>query len=830
MFYTNNDLLKHRYLEEDPSVTVVERRGILRGYELYLVEQWACSRQSPTLVVVTYTGDQRNSVAVGVLAVPSDETLWSPRLQLYFKATRQYHARPKETDLGELMITNLSSFPSSLTVIPVPDGDIKQHRQAFIVNEDLKRLGCSGRSGMTLTDPAEATQAKFQQLYRTSERIPFMQSVTELVKLCQVALYMFEKLDHEYIDGLLCDVTERAVSNWWIEVGAEHYNFEPTDGILGPSSVAALLGMLLGARNRLQWYGAPVSKDVFDIESTKRGIAYFQKSQKLEKTRRLDRQTLFRLHTATAKAVAGEGWGVQKAVKSTMTEIGGKRGELVLDMVSGKDKAGLAEIETLDIDRFASLAYGERPKWLWHGKPRRTFADYHSSEHDLSNVILAKDNSLQAAKRVQSLPAEEELELRRKEDSLSAYPSASVIPTATFQDGSGDKDALRKNMLRSVAGKVSDARGRIKDAVGGSRRGPTTRPSVSTRDEPGENGSIGIGLAPAALNSAMLSSPSLVNRTFTWKNKPEEYLAAMKRGEADDVQQVSSDGRDQSSSSVEMKMEKAPTDDVKIFKQADHSTDRIGREIRQEAISRAPSEIQSAADEADLQGSLLLAEYKTDMRSLAFGRRHSLDLSALGPDRLLCSRELRWPRRLSFSDAEEAILGWEDVIDDPSSADATKMSEIPPEIAFHLKQSIKSIVDFMEPWVEQKLGHLQSLNERYARDQNELQQLYSQLKEAYRRVRYSSDELLAEERAQLTESVKEIEVLAQRLDYEINGLVQRVNDVEDGVLNFERQVDDVESRAEELKMQLETEGWLHWFVRTLTGIGTGPNITRMNGK
>ena len=150
-----------RYLEEDPSVSVVVRRDLLHGYELYLVEQWACSRQSPTLVIVTFTGDPRHSVVVGVLAVPADEKDWSPRLRVYFKARQQYHARPKETPLGELMVTNLSSFPSALTVISVPEGDIRKHRQAFIVNEDLKRLGCSGRSGMALTDPTPATQAKF---------------------------------------------------------------------------------------------------------------------------------------------------------------------------------------------------------------------------------------------------------------------------------------------------------------------------------------------------------------------------------------------------------------------------------------------------------------------------------------------------------------------------------------------------------------------------------------------------------------------------------------------------------------------------------------------
>jgi hypothetical protein len=53
-----------------------------------------------------------------------------------------------------------------------------------------------------------------------------------------------------------------------------------------------------------------------------------------------------------------------------------------------------------------------------------------------------------------------------------------------------------------------------------------------------------------------------------------------------------------------------------------------------------------------------------------------------------------------------------------------------------------------------------------------------------------------------------------------------VVDVEDGIVTFERQVEDMENRAEALKAQLETEGWLHWMFRTVTGIGTGPDITR----
>lgn len=759
-----------------------------------------------------------------MLSVPADESLWSTKLRVYFKATRQYLARPKDTELGELMVTNLSSFPSALTVIPIPDGDIRKHRQIFLVNENLKRLGCSGRSGLTLTEPAEGTQAKFQSLYKTSDRIPFFTAVIELVKLCQVALYVFEKLEPEYIDGLLCDVTEKAIGNWWTEVGAEHYNFEPNDGILGPTTVAALLGMLMGARNRLYWYGAPVSKDAFDIENTKRGIVYFQKSFKLDKTRRLDRQTLLKLHIVTAKAAAGEGWGVQKAVKSRMTEIGGKRGEIVMGMVSGKDKGGLADVETLDLDRFITFAYGERAKWLWFGKPRRTPMDAPDRDTGGTNPSFGRDEGNgQPMFRAQTLPAEEDPEMKRKEDLHTVYSEIPPGSATSVVESPGDNQALRRNVLKSVAGKMSDARsglGRIKDAVGGNRRGHSARQSLSTKEDLVESRNGQVGISNPANNSAMASTSALPGRgrAFTWKNKPDEYLPVMRRGEnIDSTQAPAAESRDHSSSTVDSKLGKRQSE-------LEKELTNIASDLRKDALPAAPSTAESLADENDLEGPLLEAGRRRNSPRLGLSRRHSLEVAQLAIKHVF--NEDRWPRRMSFGDAEEAILTWDEIIDVSENAEELNEVEALGEYARHLNHGLDDITYNVGPWVEEKLKAVALLDERFARDKDDLQNLYHQLNEACQRVRYNSHELLSEERAGLTESVKEIEVLIARLDYEINALAQKVADVEDGVQNFERQVENVEKRATVLKTQLETESWLHWFVRTLTGVGTGPNITR----
>lgn len=786
----------------------------MRGYELYLVEQWACSRKSPTVVVATYTGNQKNVIVAGVLAVPKDESLWSAKLQVFFKAANQYHARPKETELGDLMVTNLSSFPSALTVIPIPDGDVRKHRLTFFVNEDLKRLGCSGRSGLTLTDPTEATRAKFFQLYKTADRIPVGQSVTELVKLCQIALCMFDKLDQENVDGLLCDVTENAINNWWTEVGAEHYNFEPSDGILGPSTVAALLGMYIGARNRLNWYGAPVPKDAFDIDSMRRGLWYFQKAQKLEKTKRFDRQTLFRLHTATAKAAAGEGWRLEKAVKSTMTEIGGKRGEIVMDMVSGKDKAGLADIETLDIDVFAKLVYGDTPRWLWQGKPRRAPLDRMDLSSDHTSLAPIRTDTQGLSVR----QSEDLSSARRVDDTASSLPTGAFLPTA---DSYVDRDGSRRTVLQSVAGKMSDARsgfGRIKGAVGGTRRGHVTRGSMSAKEGP-----IDVTGPPSSSYSDMpqhegaATGPAAVGRAFTWKNKPDEYLNGMRRGDNDVFQDLSDDTTNpytalaNSRASKKMDTGNIAHDDVK----------EIGVDVRQDVLSRAPSATRSNAEEQDSEGPFLHSERQASAIHASLMRRHSYQTDATDMGRI--ANENRWARRMSFGDAEEAVLDWEDIVG-PSTPGVG-----PLEQAAHLEafsNRVEEIAFGLEPWVEAKISMVSKLDQKYDHDVAEIRTLYQQLSEACLRVKENSSEMVQDERDGLVESVKGIEVLVARLEYEINALVAKVHDVEDAIGTYARQVDDIEKRTEDLKLQLETESWPHWFVRTLTGIGTGPNITR----
>jgi hypothetical protein len=841
------DPVAFRYLEEDPSTVVLDRRRRLEGYEIYLVEQWACSRVHPTFIIATYTGDPSHSILVSVLSVPTDESTWSPRLRVYFKAISQFHARKKETPIGTLMVTNLSGFPSALTVIVIPDGDVKKHREDFIVNEDLKRLGCSGRAGLTVQYPTTATQAKFHQLYRTSDKIPLYSAVMELVKLCQVALTIFSKLAPEYADGLLCDVTEKAINDWWTDIGTDFFNVEPSDGILGPTTVAALLGMVMGARNRLNAFGAPVGKDVFDVMSLKRGIGYFQKAQKLEKTRRLDHQTLDKLHRVTAKAANSEGWTVPKAVKSTVAELSGKGGEMVMGMVGARDKAGIAEVETLDIERFVQLVHGERAKWLWHGKPRKSGSgdifDHHSnndgmifSGDDQGGYVWTSGKRDSVAESIASRP------IRSNNESLTPQNSQLALD---------DKDQQsRKNKSKGMGGRVTDARsgfGRFKDAVGL----PRSHHHKHSKEDPGFDYEGGLQYAPygseLTLNTTRSwqpSSPDLREKSNRDLGQPFQPLDEGSTTKLDHPHTVQEWGEVNYTHSPprddEAEPEPEPKPDPDPDPEPDHGPEPEPEpepEIHVPAYANMypePAEQSDRNDEEEptLQPQMAREKYDEVVLDLDNSGQHikpglrktesSYSLSHLQVETFTVPR---YPRNLSFSVAEDAVLTWEDIggREPPQSSDSIKpalgiLRERAASVeARYIGMKISSLELMAKSWVESKMKEIDDLDQLASNHQEELKTQYYQRLEHCQALRVATENILAEDRSSLTDALREIEVLGAKLEYELNALQSRVKDVEDGVAEFERHVIDSEARVNELMAEKhDTGSWTSWFQDFLT--------------
>lgn len=828
MRFVLTDLVAARYIEEDPTTTctVLARRQKIQGYEIYLVEQWACSRTHPTFIITTYTGNPEDTVLATIISVPADEAEWSPQMRLYFNSLTQYHARRKETPYGTLMITNLSGFPSSLTVIPIPGGDVKKYREAFFVNENLKRLGCSGRLGIKLAPPSSATEAKFHQLYRTSEKIPFNASVIELVKLCQVALVIFGILEPEYADGLLCDVTEKAINDWWIEFGAEYYTIEPHDGILGPTTVAALLGMLMGARNRLSAVNAAVAKDVFDIESTKRGIAHFQKSHHLPRTRRLDRHTLDKLRRTSAKAASKEGWTVPRAFKSTVAELGGKGGEMVMGIVGAGQKDGIAEIETVDIDQFVELVRGDHAKWLWHGKPRKTASgdtmfdrlpgeersaspDKHDHaikpikrETTLDQERLMKRQTMEDFKRVETFTPDG----LEKGDSRDPFSKRAAIK-AKLESGSGFHHLKNAVSLRTHASKIS-------------------------REEHGRHGSHGVKSATkAAQNTDGSEGRASLELDGAPGNPNEPSPMSAQQTAADDeptfTKVLTETPRDSATS-------------LSFNRKADghHEPSALRVSVAESDVSDQPPTVASSIAGSiyhgiDLNENLPVEEAHEVpplLRRTMSGDHLDFHATSRNDD--------WWPRHLSFSIAEESVLRWPTLlIDEPdeqaiADEDENTTAALTAKLANqnlqseHLKRlhhRLALLSSTETTWAISRLQHVTDLEASADADNETLESIYYPHLDTYHALREDTHAIVSNNRSQLTVSLRELGNVGDKLEYEVSALRSKVEDVEDVLGEFERQVEFVEGRAEELDRVLgQKEGYLGWIFRMLTGIGTRP--------
>ncbi|KAL8805563.1 MAG: hypothetical protein Q9200_005372 [Gallowayella weberi] len=822
-----------RYLEEDPSTTVIDRQRRLSGYELYFVEQWVCSRIHPSMVITTYTGLEQQSILVSILSVPKDEEAWSPRLRVYFKAIGKYHARKKDTPLGTLMVTNLSGFPSALTVILIPDGDMRKHRENFIVNENLKRMGCAGRAGLSLSHPVQATEAKFNRLYRTSDRITLYNAVIELVKLCQAALFLFGKLPPEFADGLLCDVTEQAINDWWNDVGTEIYRVEPSDGILGPTTVAALIGLLIGARNRLHAYGAPVAKDVFDLASTTRGVAYFQKAEKLGKrTRRLDRLTLHQLHRATTKAAkSSEGWNVPRAVKSTVAELSGKGGDLAAG--EARERAGFADIETVDIDTFIQLASGERAKWLWYGKSRKSDTDvFKHLGGDDGMVLENDDHGGYTWSRKQRDPVVDDPSQAGSHAPMSHGPASNV-------DGYEKDQALRRNVLKSVTERMTDARsglGRIRDAVG--MRGHHRRSSRGA-------GSFSEG-------------ENLKERPMRFSDElPRESASAGPSSQRSPGPSVSKDSANATpSSSLSRRNSSLPQDSVDpfigtpgpLFQEATPSDKYAAWEVSIESeseeqpsgvVSEAGS-ISGLANPAQPSKPRELATVDGDraVNEKASGKHvfrkseipRSLQRTQSQPQLCISTEnrrhsQYRWPRHLSFSTVVDVVAASEEEVVSSSGAeleakkhpDTALAREMTKELhAQRLKQSLTGLQDIEGVWVKGRVGDIEGIDSQRGRDQEMLEAMYRQKLEEHEALQDASEVLLFDGKSGLDEAVKEMETLGAKMEYELNTLESKVEEVENAVSEFERQVEQVELRAAELDAEDAVEhSWVLWPWRWL---------------
>jgi len=203
----------------------------------------------------------------------------------------------------------------------------------------------------------------------------------------------------------------------------------------------------------------------------------------------------------------------------------------------------------------------------------------------------------------------------------------------------------------------------------------------------------------------------------------------------------------------------------------------------------------------------------------------------------LSRNENWWPRHLSFSEAEDAVLIWEgiDAATDGQVKEDNQLyqtycrQEQMAGEAKRLREYIGKLEENLVPRLDDEVRHVESLDLTAASHQKELSTLYYQQMESYQNLKSRAEELLAEEKSTLTEAIKDIEVLGAKLDYELTALAPRIEDIEDSIAEFDSQVLDIETRAYELETYDENrEGWLHWAVRLTTGFGKKPTLENIH--
>jgi hypothetical protein len=60
--YVFSDPIAFRHLAQEEATEIIKENVVIEGYQVYIVEQWACSRVHPVFVVTTFTGEESNKV------------------------------------------------------------------------------------------------------------------------------------------------------------------------------------------------------------------------------------------------------------------------------------------------------------------------------------------------------------------------------------------------------------------------------------------------------------------------------------------------------------------------------------------------------------------------------------------------------------------------------------------------------------------------------------------------------------------------------------------------------------------------------------------------
>ncbi|RIB23137.1 hypothetical protein C2G38_2242876 [Gigaspora rosea] len=369
-------------LAQKCGVQVISKEEILEGYQLYIVEQWVCDRR-PYNTVIVFTGEPTHKIKVCVIYIEEEKLQsekYPEKLETLFLNLEEDKTRLKDTNLGTIFVTNLSSFSSSLSTILVTDGDYDEYYPQFCLNLNLRRISCSSKTALSLKPPTEVQKQKFFQIYSVPEKISLEFAVLQLVKYVQTALYLIFGFPKNFVDGLLCNVTESCLR----EFKNEHApNFETLENIFDPNLVSILFKMVLSIRNKLHYLNYQVGKDPFvDTETFINGVASFQKWAKRDIiSHKLDSEILNKINETYNRARNPDGLKMRKVINQFEKNLPG------ISSISSHLNTSI-DIESYNLEEFWKNFHYEGSKWLWKGKDESGEMDLFHGGKELGKSFL----------------------------------------------------------------------------------------------------------------------------------------------------------------------------------------------------------------------------------------------------------------------------------------------------------------------------------------------------------------------------------------------------------------------------------------------------------
>lgn len=390
----------------------------IHGFESYLVEQWIYERSQKNQIVI-YTGNPKDCVYAYKLEIVNDQSLWPAYFRAYIaELGNSRHSFPTICDHGTVFVTNVSQLDASLTLVPVPGGNIKKIYKCYVLNHNLKHLGCGSRSATVICSPAKPVEDKFRAAFHIHHSVPFEYAVRELVCIVQTFLYYYGLLSPQFCDGLCCKKTEAALAKWWKLVG----DIKPCTALLkqrppnctSTVSYMSVVGFSLFVRTLLALGGSNfmAPKDPLDVQGFRVSVLLFQRAQKMHRSKEkegyLDHETISRLFSWVQTVKGNQNFAkdltkVKNIVKNTVLDLTSVRAIQALAGLPttsssssspnspapvSRDGSEMANCQ--DYEQIGVLCAGKRLQYLFFGKGKPLNLDHDSlaAKYERASVFV----------------------------------------------------------------------------------------------------------------------------------------------------------------------------------------------------------------------------------------------------------------------------------------------------------------------------------------------------------------------------------------------------------------------------------------------------------